>query len=249
MTTAGRRRCGAVVMTRLLRRFGVDASVDELWPRMASRDPFGMLATRCHRLAATAQRFGLQALTLQAQPMAAWDALLACQSGGLSAVINHQTPWARHEGHFSMLAAIDPREIRLDDPTRGDHFVWPRDQFMDLWRPNAEAGGFTLVVVAGPTDPGRTRPDPGSDGSDPDPRPPATIPSSPEAPSPGGQRQADPEEAIGCPRCHARVPLSPAAIFRPAMWGPSGLWRRFFCHGCDAGFFPRHPETSTLKAS
>ena len=206
--TAGRRRCGAIVMARVLRRFGVDASADDLWPRMASRDPFGMLATRCHRPAETAHRFGLPAVTLQAQPLAAWDALHACQFWGLAAVINHQTPWARHEGHFSVLAAIGPRQIRLDDPTRGGHFVWPRDQFMDLWRPNAEAGGLTLVVVAGPS----IR-----------------------------------EEAIECPRCHTRVPLSPAAIFRPELWGPSGLWRRFFCHGCDAGFSPRHPATPALR--
>ncbi|QEG40650.1 hypothetical protein UC8_26670 [Roseimaritima ulvae] len=46
-------------------------------------------------------------------------------------------------------------------------------------------------------------------------------------------------ESPSCPGCGTRLPLSPSPMFVEADWQADGRWKRFFCHGCDAGFSTR----------
>lgn len=39
-----------------------------------------------------------------------------------------------------------------------------------------------------------------------------------------------------CPSCGETIDFEPVALFDPVDWQPGGLWRNFFCPGCDASF-------------
>ncbi len=49
----------------------------------------------------------------------------------------------------------------------------------------------------------------------------------------------DHAETPDCPACGTRLPLAPSPMFNERDWQAGGLWQRFFCHGCDAGFAPK----------
>lgn len=227
MTTAGTtgpprgRRCGAEALARVLTRHQIPADRERLWAASAADDPFGGLATRSFRLAALAIRYGLEAAVLQCHAPRAHDAIRDCHRHGVSVIVNHQTPWARDEGHYSCLVGIDHDTITLHDPTLDVQVTHPIAEFLSLWQPNREATGFVLIAIG---DPKRA-----ADGSDPGPR---------------FRRSAadfaDPvADKVRCPRCGGTIRLCPASLFRPEGWSPEGWWRRFFCTTCDAGFAPR----------
>jgi len=39
-----------------------------------------------------------------------------------------------------------------------------------------------------------------------------------------------------CPVCSAPLSFEPGELFNPEDWGLGGLWRYFYCQGCDASF-------------
>ena len=43
-----------------------------------------------------------------------------------------------------------------------------------------------------------------------------------------------------CPSCSAPLSFEPCELFDPKDWESGGLWRYFYCQGCDASFSPRH---------
>ncbi len=207
------RPCGAVVLAAVLQQHGRRASAEELWSEAAMADPFGTHGTRSYRLAGLARHFGLEAAVVQCRSERAWDALTHCCQHPVSVILNHQTPWARREGHYSRLLGVDPTSIEVDDPIRQRRMQIERDEFLQLWKPNTEAGGFVLIGVA-------------------------ERAAAPERLSETGLPSDPLDAAAACPRCRAELSFTPEPLFRPDDWSRGGLWRRFFCHGCDAAFAP-----------
>ncbi len=148
-TTRGR-RCGADALAAILARHEVPVDRERLWIESAVDDPFGGVATRSFRLAALAVRYGLEAAVLQCHATRGLEAIRDCHRHGVSLIINHQTPWARHEGHYSRLADIDHDTVTLHDPTLDVHLTHPISTFLSLWQRNREAAGFVLIAIDSP---------------------------------------------------------------------------------------------------
>ncbi|QDV13782.1 hypothetical protein CA51_36730 [Rosistilla oblonga] len=200
------RTCGPISLVAALRRFGIEQSVDAIWPAVTRKDPFGTRAARSYLLAALARTCQLDAAVLQCQPERAWQAIRTCHDADLTVVLNHRAYRAPDEGHFTLLAAIDDATITVDDPFLGKNKQIDRQSFLKLWQPNRETSGHILIAIDTPkTD----------------------------------RTEATPQSITTCPRCAAPITLAPNRLFEPTDWNPNGLWRRFFCLGCDASFSSR----------
>ncbi|WP_197452758.1 cysteine peptidase family C39 domain-containing protein [Rosistilla oblonga] len=145
------RSCGPISLVAALRRFGIEQSVDAIWPAVTRKDPFGTRAARSYLLAALARTCQLDAAVLQCQPERAWQAIRTCHDADITVVLNHRAYRAPDEGHFTLLAAIDDATITVDDPFLGKNKQIDRQRFLKLWQPNRETAGHVLIAIDNPT--------------------------------------------------------------------------------------------------
>lgn len=205
------RHCGPICLVDVLRRFGVERNVEQVSAVVVRNDPFGSRAARSHLLAAYARTCGLHAVTLQARVENAWQALQKLQTLDLTVILNHQATNARREGHFTILRSVDETSITIDDPFTGPGHRIDRENFLQLWQPNAESVGHVAIAICDLRGDQKFRT------------------------SRVDERRTG-QASLGCPRCQASTALQPAALFNPGDWAVDGLWNCFYCSGCDGAF-------------
>lgn len=210
------RACGAVALRHVMRKFGIERSIEAIWTQVAKPDPFGTHAARSYRLAAYAIACGLNAVTVQCRSERWRDALQTVGQNNLSAIVNHRAAHAPGEGHFSVLSSINKAAVVWDDPFKGPGQRVSLQRTQSLWQPNRETVGYILVAI-GPRD--------------------------------SRQDVDDRCETPNCPGCGTPLPLTPNPLFVERDWHANGLWQRFFCHGCDAGFSPHVSSPSVARRS
>ena len=202
------RMCGAAALCMVYRSLGVKSHQQPLWEQIARPDRNGARAARTHLLAASALRHGLAAVCFEASEP--WSVLRRCVAGQTRAILSHRVRSGSPLGHYTVLVAIDRKEVILHDPQLGPRRRLARDELLALWRPaddDSEVAGHVLVAI-GPPETGIASC--GVCG--------AALPA-----------------ATACPKCNGQIPLRPGGVLGCASQScPARLWKRLFCPYCDA---------------
>jgi len=218
------RACGAMCLAKVYRAYGKEIADAEIWPKVARQNRFGSIASTTHLMAQDALARGFHAVMIQARhPL---ETLRNCQSAGIRAILNHRLAPDSPVGHYSVLAAIDPESVTLDDPTLGRPRPLKNNELLELWQPrfpNAEIFGYMLIGIT----------------ADPSPLDACWLC---RTPIPADMR---------CPRCGKAVPLQPTSLLGCINTKCAArTWNYIGCPACDNawGAAPSEPADAAKAA-
>lgn len=209
--TDGSRSCGAACLRMVYGSLGKDVPHAEIWPVIAKPNRFGAVSSTTYLMAQDALNRGLHAIAFQARhPL---QALRLCRDAGARVVLNHRTRLDSPSGHYSVLVAMEERDVVLQDPLYGPPRRVSYADLLELWQPrspNSEIVGNVLIAIA--------------------PKP------APEVPACEFCHVSMPP-AIDCPACRKPVPLVPGGLLGCATDGCiARIWNFICCPYCDCAF-------------
>jgi len=136
-----------MALAKLLSEYGIERTPSQIAAAVALPDPEGTSSARTYLMGRYAERLGFSVGVLQCWEHAAWQVLKQCHAQRVKVIINHVHQIAEDEGHYSTLMSIDEDTVMLDDPFMGPGQVVDRDHFIELWQPNPETSGHTLLAI------------------------------------------------------------------------------------------------------
>ncbi len=148
-TLAGSRYCGASCLNAVYASLGIKAAPDQIWRAIAKPNRFGSMASTSHLMAKDAIDRGLQAMVVQVrEPMVV---LKACIDAKINVIVNHRLSADSPIGHYSILQAIEPQHVTLNDPYYERSRRLTHTEFLDLWQVHgeeSEIAGYVMIAIA-----------------------------------------------------------------------------------------------------
>ena len=188
-------------------RRGTDVTQAEIMPRISKPNRLGHPACVTHLMVKDALERGYAAVAIQAtHPL---QTILTCQQRGIRAILNHRLRADGPAGHYTVLTGMDAGHVIVHDPYFGPDHRIPYGELLELWQPkyaNSEIVGNMIIGIAAPA---------------------------PEERKCGGCALEVPSK-VSCPKCTAKVPLSPATLL--GCVGADCLsrqWSYVCCPSCD----------------
>jgi hypothetical protein len=216
----GNRACGAACLSMVYRSFGKEVPQSEIWATIAKPNRHGVVSSTTHLMTQDALTRGFAAIAIQARyPL---QVLRLCRDSGVRVILNHRTRPDGPSGHYSVLAALEERDVVLHDPAYGPSRRISHSELLELWQPrfqDSEIVGNVLIAVAAPP--------------------------VPEAPACEFCHTSLPS-AIGCPACRKPVPIVPGAPLGCVNTACiARIWNFICCPFCDSAFtFTRDTQSA-----
>ncbi len=142
------RMCGAAALSMVYRSLGVHYPQQEIWNAIATPDPQGALYAKTYRMTQDALNRGFLAMAVRAHdPL---HMLALCKERSIRAILNHRLAEDSPLGHYTVLADIANDAVILHDPQFGPSRPVPKQQILELWRPNSlypEITGNMLIAI------------------------------------------------------------------------------------------------------
>ncbi len=188
-------------------RRDTDVTQAQILPRITKPNRLGQPACVTHLMVKDALDRGYAAVAIQVtNPL---QTLFACHARGIRTILNHRLKADGPAGHYTVLTGMDAESVVVHDPYFGPDHRIPFGDLLELWQPkyaNSEIVGNMLIGVS--------------------------TPGPEERKCRGCSVEIPPE--VPCPRCAAKVPLSPASLL--GCVGEACMlrsWSYLCCPACD----------------